>query len=95
MDINCHDCGIFFSIQDKIDTIWRGTNKTFYCPNGHGMSYPKKVETPELDKLRAEIKSLNIKLTAALADVDVKKKKISELELELEIYKPATASSVE
>lgn len=94
-DINCQNCGIYFAISDKVETIWRSSGKTFYCPNGHALCWPKQPETPEIEKLRTEIKSLNSKLTEAQAKIDLQKKKISDLELDLEIYKPATTKSLE
>lgn len=90
--IDCYDCGIRFAITEVVDKMWRKSNKQFYCPNGHGMSYPKPK--PEIEKLNEEIKNLKEKLATALADVATQKKRVEELALEVEIWKPSEAKEV-
>lgn len=46
----CVICGVVFWMTDTLYKARRQDGRTFYCPNGHGMSY---TET-EADKLRRE-----------------------------------------
>lgn len=87
--ITCCACGVEFGLIPKYEENWRRTSKTFYCPNGHGQSWPKEAETAEqkeLKHLRSEVKDLKSKLEDALKNVEDQKKKIAELENELEIW---------
>jgi len=91
--VNCNECGITFKFSTKIEEMWRKSSKTFFCPNGHSLHWPKQTETAEqkeLKKLRAEVSSLTDKLTAAEKNVTDQKKKIDELTAELEIWRPST-----
>jgi hypothetical protein len=59
--VTCNNCGIEFKFHKKIEDLWRDTEKTFYCPNGHGLVWKKPKESSEqkeLKKLRAEIDEL-------------------------------------
>ncbi len=37
--IDCPNCGILFAITQELEERRRGDGKSFYCPNGHSMSY--------------------------------------------------------
>lgn len=76
-EATCGDCGIKFGYPAEMDSHWKASSKVFYCPNGHGLEYPKAK--PELDKLRKEIADLKEKLDASFAREEVQKKKIEEL----------------
>lgn len=92
-EVTCADCGIVFKFSKKIEELWRTTGKTFHCPNGHRLTWPKETETPEqkeLKTLREEVKTLKGKLATALSDAEAQKKRADELATELEIWKPST-----
>jgi hypothetical protein len=94
-EVDCCSCGIKFKFSTKIEEMWRKSAKPFFCPNGHGLSYPKEKETPEqkeLKTLRTEVKELKTKLESALKDVDTHKKRVDEIQMELEIWKPSTSA---
>lgn len=91
--VNCNECGITFKFSKKIEDMWRKSSKTFYCPNGHSLHWPKPKESEEereLKKLRAEVKSLTEKLAAAEKKAEDQKKRADELASELEIWRPTT-----
>ena len=44
-------CGVMFGIEDEYDDQRRADAGSFYCPNGHSMSYGKS----EADKLREKL----------------------------------------
>lgn len=86
----CPDCGIKFGLPADVDRIWKDTHKAFYCPNGHGLSYPGETsKDKELKSLRTEVKELKEKLATASTEVEFLTKKVEELSTELEIWKPS------
>jgi seryl-tRNA synthetase len=91
--VDCNECGITFKFTTTIEKMWRKSSKTFFCPNGHSLHWPKQTETEEqkeLKKLRAEVTSLKDKLTAAEKTVETQKKRIDELIIEVETWKPTS-----
>jgi predicted ribosome quality control (RQC) complex YloA/Tae2 family protein len=91
--VNCNECGITFKFSKKIEDMWRKSSKTFYCPNGHSLHWPKPKESDEekeLKKLRAEVNELRTKLVAAEKKAEDQKKRADELASELEIWRPTT-----
>ncbi len=44
----CIECGTKFGMTSTLHTFKKENKKTFYCPNGHSMSYTKS----EAEKLR-------------------------------------------
>ena len=91
--VNCNECGITFKFSKKIEDMWRKSSKTFFCPNGHSLHWPKPKESEEekeLKKLRAEVNELRTKLVAADKRADEQKKRADELASELEIWRPTT-----
>lgn len=92
-EVDCCTCGINFKFSKKIEEMWRKSEKTFHCPNGHPLQWTKSKETDEqkeLKKLRVEVKELNDKLLAANKQAEEQKKKVDELTTELEIWRPTT-----
>lgn len=92
-EVDCCNCGITFKFSTKIEKMWRKDSKTFYCPNGHSLHWPKEKESEEekeLKKLRAEVKELKEKLTASEKKAEAEKKRADELASELEIWRPNT-----
>lgn len=51
----CIECGTKFGINKTLHTYKKENKKTFYCPNGHSMSYTKS----EAEKLREIIAQKN------------------------------------
>lgn len=97
--VTCNTCGLDFKFLQKVEDLWRKSEKTFYCPNGHGLVWfglvwtkPKETdEEKELKKLRAEVKELKAKLLAAEKQSEEHKKRVDELAAELEIWQPSYA----
>lgn len=48
--LNCTNCGISMTLPDGYLNNRRGDGRSFWCPNGHSMSYKET----EADKLRRE-----------------------------------------
>lgn len=59
---DCPSCGVIFGIPDDYDDRRRDDGRTFYCPNGHHVSY---LET-EADRLRKEAERLRTKVLAQM-----------------------------
>lgn len=52
--IDCANCGITFGISTEFRERRRDDHRSFYCPNGHSLSYSGKSKTEEeLDAARA------------------------------------------
>ncbi len=47
---NCINCGCYFGVPSGFTAQRRQDKRSFYCPNGHSMSYNES----ELDKIRRE-----------------------------------------
>jgi len=62
---NCCTCGVVYGLPDKLDDSLRRNGGTFYCPNGHQMSYTKGKNLEEWFKTAAnqeqEITELKLK----------------------------------
>ena len=41
--MDCPACSIVFAVPDRLDKERREDGKTFYCPNGHSMSYSGEI----------------------------------------------------
>ena len=89
----CADCDIIFGISKSAEEKWRKFDKTFFCPNGHGLQFPKETKD-ENETLRAEIKELKAKLESALKDNTALTTRLAEVTLELEIWKPSDAKEI-
>ena len=87
----CEACGIVFGFKTEVKELWKESGKTFYCPNGHGLSWPKPKSKPEIEELKDQVKDLTKKLEAANKDIEMHKKQITELKAELEIWRPRTS----
>lgn len=91
--VDCCECGIKFGFSPKIEEMWRNSEKTFYCPNGHQLHWSKPKETEEqkeLKSLRSKVSDLEKKLEAAQKEVAEQKKRADDLQTELEIWRPNT-----
>lgn len=65
--LDCPSCGVLFGITEELQTRRQKDGKSFYCPNGHSMSYSDTLEkqfrreqektarlTSNLDQVRAD-----------------------------------------
>jgi hypothetical protein len=51
--MDCPNCSVVFAIPDGFDRERRADGKSFYCPNGHSMSYTESEQEKLRRKLRA------------------------------------------
>jgi hypothetical protein len=69
--ICCDACGVSFAITDAYDDRRRADHKSFYCPNGHSMSYSQKNEAEKqrerADRLERRLANRDEDLRAARA----------------------------
>ena len=86
---DCVSCGIAFGVPDEFDDRRRDDGKTFYCPNGHTLSYGNtlakqlKAErektarlTARIDQERAERESAQRRAAAARGQVTKIKRRV-------------------
>jgi hypothetical protein len=83
----CGVCGIVFGFSKRVAKNWQTTHQSFYCPNGHYVSWPDKVDAEkEIQKLRATVLELEDMVKQAREMATKEKQRADELELELELY---------
>lgn len=87
-NVLCPSCGIEFKFSSDIEEAWKRTEKSFYCPNGHGMSWPKPL--PKEEEMKKEVKTLKEKVSTLTEALKKSEEKVQELTLELEIWHPAS-----
>ena len=57
MSIVCITCGIEFAPPEHYESARREDGRTFYCPNGHELSYPAQPTRRELKDKIANLES--------------------------------------
>jgi NMD protein affecting ribosome stability and mRNA decay len=67
---SCADCGIAFAVPDWFDRERRNTHRTFWCPNGHSLSYEGKneAERERERRIRAEARAARAEDQAETAE---------------------------
>ena len=50
----CANCGIVFAIPSRLNDSLNKTGNTFYCPNGHTLSYGEGENKRLKDKLESK-----------------------------------------
>lgn len=78
--ISCVSCGVLFAVpKEFLNTRRQDPNKSFHCPNGHTMVYPKakthEILTKEVETLTAKNKELqqnNVNLRAQLDQLEAR-----------------------
>lgn len=60
---NCANCGILFGIPEDYETKRREDHASFYCPNGHSLSFARG-ETKEQMRKRLEREAANARQDA-------------------------------
>lgn len=56
--LNCPDCGTPFGVNQALLNAFRKNHTSFYCPNGHSLSYGETKQEKELDALKKRITQL-------------------------------------
>lgn len=70
----CITCGVVFAMPDGLQARLLETRRSFYCPNGHSMSYTGKTEAEKQKEARqraeAEATRLRQRLDQAQAQIE-------------------------
>lgn len=53
-------CGVPFQVTDGFDARRREDHRTFYCPNGHSMSFTGKSDKQKLVDVTAQLMALKV-----------------------------------
>lgn len=82
--IRCCACSVLFGMPQSLkDRCQKDTDRSFYCPNGHGMTYKKSTLQIEKERLESTIDTIrihNAELTEKLlTEMSAKKKAQKEL----------------
>jgi len=51
----CCSCGVLFAMTEKHINELRRNHKSFYCPNGHSLSFPGTSNKEKIQELTAKI----------------------------------------
>jgi uncharacterized coiled-coil protein SlyX len=81
--ITCAECGVQFCLPAHLGTKLREEGRTFYCPNGHSLSYKQST----VDKLREEIKTLERKVAWRDETIERQRREIDALEGAVAAYR--------
>lgn len=91
---NCPSCGVLFGIPKEMEPIWRESHHSFFCPNGHSLSWSGESPKDKEHRLRAkEVDDLKSELAKLKQELEAQKKRADELASELEIWRPTTAET--
>ena len=67
-------CGVVFGIDQRFERRRREDHATFYCPNGHSMSYSDRTEAEEqkvrADRAESQLRSARASAQAARDQAD-------------------------
>ncbi len=69
-----HGCGVSFAVEDGFDSRRREDHQSFYCPNGHSMSYQGKTE---LQKAEERAERLQRQVEAREADIRTEQRRLA------------------
>lgn len=73
----CPDCGITYGMTSTLEGNLRSTNRTFYCPNGHALSFK---DQKEIERLTAEVERLKKAIDSQEERLSYRWKQIEELQ---------------
>lgn len=65
----CCSCGIMFAMPEHFQRKRREDQKTFYCPNGHSLSYTEST----VKKLERQLAQERQRLDQAMMDVEMQR----------------------
>lgn len=78
----CPECGVRFGVPVGFTENRRKDKRSFYCPNGHSMSYTESVEEKlrrERNRLKQDQARLEQELADARAETERKEKAVKRL----------------
>jgi len=64
-EISCSVCGVVFMITNSFDNRLRHSKNSFYCPNGHSLSYPGETDADKLKRVERYLNNSDTRLFAA------------------------------
>ena len=62
-DTSCANCGIVFALPSGFDMVLSQTGQTFYCPNGHSLSYGNGENKKMMNKLAMRDRQIDCQAT--------------------------------
>lgn len=63
---HCPSCAVAFAMPDRLETERRQDHGTFWCPNGHTLSYPQKTAIEKEKERRQRAEEETARVRAAL-----------------------------
>lgn len=86
-EVTCDGCGITFAFPQKLLEGFMRTGKSFYCPNGHSLSYSETegtclrkqlaAEQEQIKQLKTELLRVQDQLEASERELRRHKKRIA------------------
>ena len=89
-EATCVSCGIIFAVPEHWLNNKRKSGESFYCPNGHSLSFGKGTDTILREQMQSEKKRYE-RLEAQLTNA---RDQLQATQQELEKHKKRTANGV-
>lgn len=90
------ECGISFAVPEWWNRGKRETHTKFFCPNGHGQSYPQESDTEKLrrerDRLQQQMARVEDEKRLAIKEMEAAERKAVRAEAETKRMKKRAAA---
>jgi len=80
VELSCNNCGIIFFLSDKHVNTLRESKATFYCPNGHSLSYTGKSSSVIISELENKCKATEKRCEETAMEKKAAEDKMAELQ---------------
>ncbi len=68
--MTCSDCGVAFGVPEYYETTRKSDHKTFYCPNGHGLTFTGKTDQDTIKDLNLQLDALKA-ILKCISDIEI------------------------
>ena len=69
----CPNCGVVFGMTDSMEERRRDDKRSFYCVNGHSLSYPGESQEDKIERLGRELNHAENVSAIRRAELDTEK----------------------
>jgi hypothetical protein len=87
VEMTCAACAVVFGVTPALRDLRKSDKSAFFCPNGHGVCFPKTTVDPKDEELK-DLRAKCADLKAAKAKLE---SQLEALTAELLVWKPRSA----